>query len=552
MQRDSKRLRTRPAGARDLKSTYDYVIVGAGSAGCVLANRLSRAGRYTVLLLEAGPRDSNPWIHVPLGYGKLFAEPKVNWMYQSEPEPELGGRSVFTPRGKVLGGSSSINGLVYIRGQREDFDEWARLGNSGWGFDDVLPYFRKSETFQHGASAFHGGEGPLAVSELPDRHVLCDAFIDAAASIGIPRNDDFNGASQEGAGYYHVTARNGRRSSSAVAYLRPARGRKNLRVLTDALVTRIGFEQQLANSVEYRWKGKLCKIRAGKEILLCGGSINSPQLLQLSGVGPQELLEHHGIRVVADAPGVGEGMQDHFYVRTVWRCSQPITINDAIGSLGGRIATGLRYALFRRGPLTVSGGYAGAFARSRPDVSRPDVQFYLINFSTDKMGTNLHPFPAFTASMSPLRPESRGSVRIRSADPGESPAIQYNFLSADGDKRVAVDGLKRLHALMSAPAMKPYVRERHLPPARAFSDDDWLDYARDNGGTVYHPTTTCRMGQDQQAVVDDRLRVHGVRGLRVVDASIMPNVVSGNSNAAVIMIAEKAADMILSDADVPA
>ena len=533
-------------------STYDYVIVGAGSAGCVLANRLSANGRHTVLLLEAGPADRNPWIHVPIGYGKLFAEPKVNWMYQSEPEPELNGRRVFTPRGKVLGGSSSINGLVYIRGQREDFDEWARLGNSGWGFDEVLPYFRKSEAFQHGANAFHGGEGPLAVSALPDRHVLCDAFIEAAGSIGIPRNDDFNARSQEGAGYYHVTARNGRRSSSAVAYLRPARRRPNLRVLTDALVTRIGFEQQCANTVEYRRGGKACSVRAGKEVLLCGGSINSPQLLQLSGVGPRQLLEHHGIRVVTHAPGVGEGLQDHFYVRTVWKCSRPITINDAVGSLGGRIATGLRYALFRRGPLTVSGGYAGAFARSRPEVSRPDIQFYLINFSTDKMGTKLHAFPAFTTSMSPLRPESRGSVRIRSADSLEPPAIQYNFLSADSDKRVVVDGLKRLHALMSAPAMKPYVLERHMPAPGAFSDDDWLEYARGAGGTVYHPTTTCRMGHDTQAVVDDHLRVHGVRGLRVVDASIMPNVVSGNSNAAVIMIAEKAADLILSDADVSA
>ncbi|KPK31666.1 MAG: choline dehydrogenase [Betaproteobacteria bacterium SG8_40] len=533
-------------------ATYDYVIVGAGSAGCVLANRLSANGRHTVLLLEAGPADRNPWIHVPIGYGKLFAQPKVNWMYQSEPEPELNGRRVFTPRGKVLGGSSSINGLVYIRGQAEDFDEWARLGNTGWGFKDVLPYFRKSEAFQHGASEYHGGDGPLNVSELPDRHVLCEAFIEAAGSIGIPRTDDFNAHTQEGAGYYHVTARNGRRSSTAVAYLRPARARTNLRVLTDALVTRIGFEQQCARTVEYHRNGRPCSVRAAKEVLLCGGSINSPQLLQLSGIGPGQLLQRHGISVVAEAPGVGEGLQDHFYVRTIWRCSQPVTINDALGSLSGRIATGLRYALFRRGPLTVSGGYAGAFTRSRPDVSRPDIQFYLINFSTDKMGTTLHAFPAFTVSMSPLRPESRGSVRIRSADPFEPPAIQYNYLSADADKRVTVDGLKRLYALMSAPAMRPYVLDRHMPAPGELSDDDWLGYAREAGGTVYHPTTTCRMGDDSQAVVDERLRVHGVRGLRIVDASVMPNVVSGNSNAAVIMIAEKAADLILSDADVPA
>jgi choline dehydrogenase len=528
--------------------TYDYIIVGAGSAGCVLANRLTADGRYRVLLLEAGPRDANPWIHIPLGYGKLFATPSVNWMYQSEPEPELKGRSVFTPRGKVLGGSSSINGLVHIRGQREDFDEWARLGNPGWSYADVLPYFRKSEDQQSGASEFHGAGGPLSVSALPDRHALCDAFIAAAGEIGISRNDDFNGERQEGAGYYHATARKGRRVSSAVAYLCPARNRPNLRVQTEALVTRIRFEALRAVGVEYQMGGVSHTARAHREVLLCGGSFNSPQLLQLSGVGSRALLERHGIPAALDAPGVGDGLQDHFYVRTVWKCTQPITVNDTMASLAGRIAMGLRYACLRRGPLTVSAGYAGAFLRTRPELTRPDVQLYLINFSTDKMGTSLHPFSGFTASMSPLRPESRGCVRIRSADPHEAPAIQYNYLSTENDRRTAIDGLKTIRALMQGSAMRPYVLAEHAPGDRARTDGEWLDYARQVGGTVYHPTSTCRMGQDGLAVVDERLHVRGLARIRVVDASIMPNVVSGNTNAATIMIAEKGADMILEDA----
>lgn len=523
----------------------DYIIIGAGSAGCVLVNRLSANGRYRVLVLEAGPADTNPWIHVPLGYGKLFATPSVNWMYQSEPEPELGGRRVFSPRGKVLGGSSSINGLVHVRGQREDFDEWARLGNRGWSFDEVLPYFRRSEDYQHGESDYHGVGGPLCVSDLPDRHPLCDGFIAAAGELGIARNDDFNGPTQEGAGYYHSTSRNGRRASCAVAYLRPARGRSNLQIQTHALVTRIRFDGQRAVGVEFEVNGVSQSADAHREILLCGGSFNSPQLLQLSGVGPRALLERHGVPLVHDAPGVGEGLQDHFYVRTVWKCAKTITFNDDMRCLPGRIATGLQYLLLRRGPLTVSAGYAGAFVRTRPEVPRPDVQFYLINFSTDKMGTTLHPFSGFTLSMSPLRPASRGHVRIRSSNPREAPAIQYNYLTNEADRHTAIDGLKLARRLMQSTAMKPYILSEHAPGARVATDDEWLAYAREVGGTVYHPTSTCRMGQDPLAVVDERLRVRGVSGLRVVDASIMPNVVSGNTNAATVMIAEKAADLIL-------
>jgi len=448
----------------------------------------------------------------------------------------------------VLGGSSSINGLVHVRGQREDFDEWARLGNTGWGYADVLPYFRKSEDQQQGEDAYHGVGGPLAVSALPDRHQLCDAFIAAAAEIGIPRNDDFNGERQEGAGYYHTTARRGRRASCAVAYLRPARKRSNLRVETGALVTRICFEGLRAVGVEYRLRATTHTVSAQREVLLCGGSFNSPQLLQLSGVGPRTLLESHGIPIVLDAAGVGEALQDHFYVRTVWRCTQPITFNDDMATFAGRIGMGLRYALLRRGPLTVSAGYAGAFVRTRAEDSRPDVQLYLINFSTDKMGTTLHRFSGFTASMSPLRPESRGCVRIRSANALEPPAIQYNFMTTDNDRRSVIDGLKTIRRVIQASAMKPYVLAEHAPGDDVRTDDAWLDYARRVGGTVYHPTSTCRMGRDPLAVVDERLRVRGLVGLRVVDASIMPQVVSGNSNAATIMIAEKGADMILADA----
>lgn len=528
--------------------TYDYIIIGAGSAGCVLANRLTASGRHKVLVLEAGPKDSNPWIHIPIGYGKLFAESSVNWMYQSEPEPELNGRRVFTPRGKVLGGSSSINGLVHIRGQREDFDEWARLGNASWSFDEVLPYFRKSESYQHGESALHGANGPLNVSDLPDRHVLCDAFIAGAQEVGIPRNDDFNGARQEGAGYYHSSARRGRRVSCAVAYLHPARQRENLQVQTEALVTRIVFDGKRAVAVEYEQGGVKQRARAQREILLCGGSFNSPQLLQLSGVGPAALLQRHGIPVVHAAPGVGESLQEHFYVRTVWKCTQAITFNDEMRTLLGKAWVGLRYILLRRGPMTVSAGYAGAFARTRTELSKPDVQLYFINFSTDKMGTRLHPFSGFTVSMSPLTPESRGHVRIRSASPREAPAIQYNFMSTENDRRTVIDGLKLVNKVTRSSAMKPYVLTEHAPKPSPMTDNEWLAYAREVGGTVYHPTSTCRMGQDATAVVDDHLRVRGIERLRVVDASIMPNVVAGNSNAATVMIAEKGADLILAEA----
>jgi choline dehydrogenase len=526
---------------------FDYVIVGAGSAGCVLANRLSADGKTSVLLLEAGPKDSNIWIHVPLGYGRLFKDKTVNWMYQTEPEPGLDGRSVFQPRGKVLGGSSSINGLLYVRGQHEDYDRWRQHGNSGWGFDDVLPYFKKAEDQQRGADDFHGAGGPLPVSDLIHADPLSAAFIAAAAETGIPLNPDFNGASQEGAGFFQTTTRRGRRASTAVAYLRPARGRGNLHVETSALAQRVVFEGRRADAVEYRKAGSLRTARARKEILIASGAYNSPQLLQLSGVGPAELLRKHGIEVVLDAPGVGHDLQDHLQVRVVMRCAKPITLNDIVNHPVRRILAGARYAAFRQGPLTIAAGTSGAFFKTNPRLATPDIQIHFLPFSTDKMGEKLHSFSGFSASVCQLRPESRGSLRIRSADPAVPPEIRINYLSTEVDRTANVEGLKILRKILQAPALRSYVVEEVDPGAKISSDEALLNYCRARGSTIYHPTSTCRMGSDPLAVVDQRLRVRGLEGLRVVDASVMPDLVSGNTNAAVIMIAEKASDMILQD-----
>jgi choline dehydrogenase len=511
---------------------FDYIIVGAGSAGCVLANRLTEDPVCRVLLLEAGPRDTDRWIHVPLGYGKLFARTDINWAYESEPEPALNGRRIFTPRGKVLGGSSSINGLVYIRGQREDFDGW-RI--PGWSFDELLPYFKKSENQSRGADAWHGVGGPLEVGDLPDRHELCDAFIASAVALGIPRNDDFNGPSQEGAGYYQATACRGRRCSAATGYLRPAEKRPNLKVEVNALATRILFEGRRAVGVQYNGKAE----KAKREIILAGGAFNSPQLLQISGIGPGQLLQRHNIPVVQDLP-VGEGLQDHFYVRTFWRCNKPITLNDDMASLWRKASIGLQYVLQKRGPLTVSAGYAAAFARTQPQLTRPDVQIYFINFSVAKRGGQLHAHSGFTCSVSQLQVQSRGSVHIRSADPAAPPAIRYNYLATENDRRVMIDGLKLVRRLVNTPPMRDYVIDEYLPGSRVQNDADWLEFCREVGDTVFHPTSTCSIGQ----VVDERLRVKGVAGLRVIDASVMPAVPSGNINAAVIAMAEKGADLV--------
>jgi choline dehydrogenase len=504
---------------------YDYVIVGAGSAGCVLANRLTADGKSRVLLLEAGPRDTDPWIHIPLGYGKLFARKDVNWAYDSEPEPNLNGRRIFSPRGKVLGGSSSINGLVYIRGQPEDFDAWEV---PGWSHVELLPYFEKRQ---------------VGVSHL-ERHELCDAFIASAQAVGIPPRADFNGEQQEGTGYYQATTRNGRRSSTAVAYLREAERRPNLTVETNALAEKVLFKDRKAVGVSYVRGGQRREATANREVILSGGSFNSPQLLQLSGVGPRALLEAHGIPLVHEAPGVGEDLQDHFYCRTMWRCKKPVTLNDDMMTLFRQAKIGLQWLALRKGPLTVAAGHAAAFVRTRPESKRPDAQIYFINFSTAKRGGILHPWSGFTLSVSQLQVESRGSVRIRSADPAAPPAIRYNYLDTENDRRVMIEGMKIVRKIAAAAPLRDYIVSEEFPGTTAQSDAELLAVLRQSGESVFHPTSTCRMGTDERSVVDSQLRVRGVGGLRVVDASIMPAVPSGNTNASVIAIAEKAADLI--------
>jgi len=528
--------------------SFDYIIVGAGTAGCVLANRLTASGSECVLLLEAGGHDRHIWIHIPLGYGKLFTNPKVNWLYSSEPEAELNNRRIIQPRGKVLGGSSSINGLLYIRGQPEDFDHWRQLGNAGWSFEDVLPYFRRAEDQGRGEDALHGVGGPLAVSDVCEPHPLCEAFIAAAQQADFPRNDDFNGPTQEGAGYFQLTARHGRRWSTAVGYLRPARRRANLAIASNALASRILFSGRRAIGVEYR-QGEAKRIAyANREVILAGGTFNSPQLLQLSGLGPAALLRGLGIDVIADMPGIGADLQDHLQVRMQYRCTERITMNDVIHSWRHRTGAGLRYALFRKGLLAIGAGYAGGFFRTSPQVATPDVQVHFIIFSADAAGAALHAFPGFIASVCQLRPESRGFVRITSPDPAKPPAIEPRYLSSRTDRDTVVAGMKLLRWIMRQPAMRRYIAEERAPPTTCTSDADLLAFARETATTVFHPTSTCRMGSDDAAVVDERLRVRGIDGLRVVDGSIMPTVVSGNTNAAIVMIAEKGADMILEDA----
>lgn len=525
---------------------YDYVVLGAGSAGCVIANRLSARSNISVLLLEAGPRDSNPWIHIPVGYYRTMENARINWGYKTE--PDVDGRRFDWPRGKVLGGCSSINGLVYARGQAEDYDQWRQLGCTGWSYADVLPAFKRAE----GAAmdgldeGFHGTDGPLGVARASS-HPLCDAYIDAAAQAGIPKNPDYNGRRQEGAGYFHVTTRGGWRSSAATAYLRPVRNRRNLTVQTNSLVRRLVIDQRRVTGVEIDRHGTRQTIRARREFILCAGAIGSPQILQMSGIGDAERLKSLGIEPVHHSPDVGENLQDHYTCSSKYLCALPITVNDEVASWSGQIRTALRWLKDRSGPMSLSAGQVGVFARATPDAEKPDVQFHFLRYTAQSRGRKLDTFPGFTVTMCQLRPESRGHVRITSRDPQAKPVIQPNYLAAAKDRDVMVAGMKLVRKVAEQPALKGYIANEIAPGKDVQDDAALLDYVRAKGSTIFHPSSTCRMGADETAVVDPRLKVKGVEGLRIADASIMPTLVSGNTNAACIMIGEKAADMILED-----
>ncbi|HTC09851.1 MAG TPA: GMC family oxidoreductase N-terminal domain-containing protein [Acetobacteraceae bacterium] len=530
--------------------TFDYIVTGAGSAGCAVAARLSESGRHRVLLLEAGVKDRNPWIHIPLGYAKNFVNPHVNWMFDSEPEKQLNNRIMYQPRGKVLGGTSSINGMIYMRGNHADYDDWRQRGCSGWDWDSVLPYFKKAEHQSRGPNAFHGVGGPLRVSDQPQRWELADALLEACVEAGIPRNDDFNGAKQEGVGYYQTTTSNARRWSTAVAYLRPARTRPNFVVATRAHATRVLFEGTRAIGVEYQTPSGLKTARAQREIVVCGGVYGSPQLLQLSGIGPSEHLHAMGITVLRDLP-VGENLHDHFNTYLTYRCSKSITLNELQHSLVRRVSAAVQYGLFRKGPMSGNGLYVGAFFCSDQRFERPDIQMNMFAWSTlerTRAGIVSHSFPGFSLSPVHLRPEGRGTVRLKSPNPLAPPEIRFNFLKSAYDYQALLVGMRMARKIAAQPSLKPYIVEETLPGASCTSDADLIADIRARGVSNLHPVGTCRMGTGTDAVVDARLRVYGVSGLRVADASIMPQVVAGNTNAPSIMIGEKCAAMVLEDA----
>lgn len=535
----------------DSADAFDFIVTGAGSAGAAVAARLSENPGFRVLLLEAGPPDTNPWIHIPLGFAKTYVDARVNWKFESAPQPQFNGRRMYVPRGKTLGGTSSINGMVYMRGNHRDYDDWRQMGCAGWDWDSVLPYFRKAQNQQRGESEFHGVGGPLNVSDVAATSELADAMIAAAEGLGIPRTTDFNGAQQEGVGYYQTTTFNRRRWSTAKAYLESARGRPNLEVRTGCQATRVVIEEGRATGVEYHAAEGRRTALARREVIVSGGAYGSPQLLQLSGLGPADHLRDMGIEVIRDMPAVGTNLHDHFGIYLMWKCARPITMNDLENSWPKKIMAGIRYGLFRDGPMAVNGIRAGLFTRTDARLERPDLQINLLEWSTLERSKDRvipHPFPGFTLGPVHLAPDGRGTVRLSSPDPLAPPAITFGFLGSEYDMRAMVDGVKLARRIAAQPAMKPYVVEEIVPGLASGSDRDLEQFVRDTGVTNHHPTSTCAMGNGTNSVVDPRLRVHGVNGLRVADASIMPFVVAGNTNAPSIMIGEKAAAMVLEDA----
>src|SRR5262245_5320014 len=542
-----KQSETTMTGQPNSIGSYDYVIVGAGSAGCVLANRLSADPSTKVLLLEAGGKDDYFWIHVPVGLPHLLGNKRVDWCFQSEPEPFCDNRVTPVPRGRVLGGSSSINAMCYIRGHARDYDVWRQLGNAGWSWDDVLPYFKGIEKYPRAGEAAHGSEGELHVQENRIRWEIVEAWRQAALDCGIPPTDDHNSGDNEGVGYFQGTIRKGRRNSAAQAFLKPVIRRPNLRVLTDAHVKQIRFDGKRATGVEF-WRGdEFTRVDARAEVILSAGAIGSPHILQLSGVGPAPFLSQHGIPVRHDLPGVGENMQDHWQIRLTYKVKNTITLNQWVANPVKRYAMGAYYMLTRRGPMGVQPPQLCAFTRSDPSQETPNLQYHVSPATSDRFGGPLHSWPGLACGIGVVRPQSIGWCRIRSADPRAHPAILHNFLATPEAQRVAVDAVRLTRRIMSGKALAPFEPEEHMPGAKVQSDEEILAYARQTVITVFHQSGTCKMGQDPMAVVDERLCVRGLAGLRVVDASIMPNVISGNTNAPTMMIAEKASDMIRKD-----
>ena len=527
---------------------FDYIIVGAGTAGCVLANRLSQDPSKQVLLLEAGKKDNYFWIDVPVGYLYTIGNPRTDWCFETEAEAGLNGRSIGYARGKVLGGCSSINAMIYMRGQQSDYDHWAGLGNSGWGWQDVLPVFRRSESYQHGADDFHGGNGELRVEERRVNWEILDAWRDAAEECGIPKIDEFNRGDNFGNAYFQMNQRNGKRWSAVRAFLDPIKGRSNLTILTEASVREICFDdnpiEPTATGVKVRHDGHEQLFHANNEVILAAGAIASPQLLQLSGIGASEVLHKHDIQTLIELPGVGENLQDHLQIRTIYSVDNTVTLNQKARTPWGMALMGLEYLLRKTGPLTMPPSQLGAFAKSDPSQSTANIEWHVQPLSLDKFGSPLHKYNAITPSVCNVRPTSRGQISLRDRNPDSAPLIQPNYLSTAEDRATAVAGLKFTREIMAAPALAPFAPHELKPGAHLITDDDLAQAAGDLGTTIFHPVGTCKMGKDSMAVVDDQLRVRGVHRLRVVDASIMPTITSGNTNAPTVMIAEKGADFI--------